>query len=98
MTATARHYDLLRRPIQTEKSTHASANNTIVFETAMDADKKEIRQAVEAIFKVKVRSVNTLVRKGKRVRFRGIPGRRPSTKRAYVRLEAGYTIDTGGRA
>jgi len=98
MIATARHYDLLRRPIQTEKSTQASAANTIVFETAVDADKREIREAVEAIFKVKVRSVNTLVRKGKSVRFRGVSGRRRTTKRAYVRLEAGYTIDTGGRA
>ncbi len=98
MTATARHYDLLRRPVLTEKSTQASTANTIVFETAMDADKREIREAVEAIFKVKVHSVNTLIRKGKSVRFRGVAGRRRSTKRAFVRLAPGYTIDTGGRA
>jgi len=98
MKPTIRHYDLIRRPIVTEKSTNASANNTVVFETAIDADKKSIREAVESIFNVKVKSVNTLVQKGKSVRFRGRPGRRKSIKKAYVRLEPGNTIDTGGRA
>lgn len=97
MKATTRHYDLIRRPILTEKSTNASANNTVVFETSMEADKRSIREAIEAIFDVKVKSVNTMIRKGKAVRFRGRPGRRKSIKKAYVRLEPGYTIDTGGR-
>ena len=97
MKPTAEHYDLIRRPIVTEKSTKESANNTIVFETAVSANKKSIKEAVEAIFSVKVLRVNTIISKGKNVRFRGREGRRKDTKKAYVRLAQGNTIDLGGR-
>lgn len=87
------HYDIIRRPVITEKATFASAANAVVFETAPDASKPMIQEAVEAIFNVKVKSVNTVVTKGKKVRFRGRPGRRKDVKKAYVRLEEGNTID-----
>ncbi len=95
MNASPSHYDIIRRPIVTEKSTLASEGNAIVFEIAMSAGKREIKDAVEALFSVKVHSVNTVVVKGKVVRFRGRPGRRKDRKKAYVRLEEGYTIDVG---
>lgn len=93
MSALPRHFDTIVRPVVTEKSTLASEAGTIVFETDIQAGKQEIREAVEAIFEVKVQAVNTVVIKGKRVRFRGRPGRRKDVKKAYVRLEAGYHID-----
>ena len=98
MSALPKHYDTIIRPVVTEKSTLASDASTIVFETAIDAGKREIKEAVEAIFEVRVRSVNTVIVKGKRVQFRLRPGRRKDVKKAYVRLEEGYAIDvTVGR-
>ena len=88
-----RHYDVIVAPIVTEKSTMASENNQVVFRVADKATKPEIRAAVEALFKVKVKSVNTLVRKGKMKRFRGTIGRQRSFKKAIVTLEAGHSID-----
>ena len=93
MNALPEHYELIRRPIVTEKSTLASAGNAVVFETSMNATKASIKEAVEKLFNVKVHSVNVLVQKGKRVRFRGRPGRRKNRKKAYVRLVEGYTLD-----
>ncbi len=93
MNALPKHYDTIVKPVITEKATLASAANSVVFETAIGANKAEIKEAVEALFNVRVRSVNVVVNKGKRVRFRGRPGRRKDTKKAYVRLEEGYTID-----
>ena len=93
MSALPHHYDVIRRPVITEKSTNASSANTVVFETAMDAGKAAIKEAVEALFSVRVHSVNVVVAKGKRTRFRGRPGKRKNTKKAYVRLVEGYTID-----
>ena len=95
MKPTAKHYDLIRRPLVTEKSTKASQTNTVLFETLPHATKGMIKEAVEAIFRVKVKSVNTLILKGKKVRFRGRLGQRRSIKKAMVRLEEGYSIDTG---
>ncbi len=95
MKPVAEHYDMIIRPRITEKSTLASDLNTVVFETRMDATKPKIKEAVEAIFKVKVKSVNTVVQKGKSTRFRGRPGKRKNFKKAFVRLEEGYSIDTG---
>ena len=65
------HYDVIRRPVITEKSTAASEHNKIIFLVAPSATKAQIKAAVEALFKVKVTKVNTLVRKGKNRRFRG---------------------------
>ena len=94
MSAKPEHYDIIRRPIVTEKSTMASEANAVVFEVAMDANKPAIREAVEALFDVKVRSVNTLIQKGKVKTFRGRKGRRKDMKKAIVRLEDGHMIDT----
>ncbi len=70
-----RHYDTIIAPVITEKSTMASDNNQVVFRVADKASKPEIKAAIEALFNVKVTAVNTLNRKGKTKRFRGIPGR-----------------------
>ena len=86
-------YDLLRRPIITEKATNASENGAVVFEVSMKASKSDIKKAVEELFKVKVKGVNTLISKGKVKRFKGVMGRRKNIKKAYVMLEDGNTID-----
>tara|TARA_B100001057_G_C22805800_1_gene933391 strand:+ start:576 stop:869 length:294 start_codon:yes stop_codon:yes gene_type:complete len=91
--STQQYYDVIRAPIITEKATIASENNQIVFRVAIDADKKVIKEAVEALFDVKVKAVNTLRRKGKVKRFRGIPGRQNEMKKAIVTLEDGHSID-----
>ena len=87
------HYDIIRNPVVTEKSTLASEANQVMFDVAIDASKPEIKAAVEALFSVKVKAVNTLVRKGKVKRFRGITGRRNDVKKAVVTLAEGQTID-----
>jgi large subunit ribosomal protein L23 len=88
-----RHYDTIVSPVITEKSTMASEYNQVVFKVADNATKPEIKAAVEALFKVKVAAVNTLVRKGKSKRFRGVPGRQRDFKKAIVTLAEGYSID-----
>ncbi len=88
-----RHYDVIRSPVITEKATLASDRNQVVFRVAPDATKPEIKAAAEALFKVKVKAVNTLVRKGKVKRFRGTVGRQSDVKKAIVTLEPGYRID-----
>lgn len=93
MSAKAEHYDVIRKPIITEKATTASENNAVVFEVAIAANKPMIKEAVEALFGVKVKAVNTTITKGKTKRFRGMMGRRRDVKKAYVTLEDGNTID-----
>ena len=93
MSVKPEHYDIVRRPIVTEKSTMASEANAVVFEVAIDATKPAIRDAIESLFNVKVKSVNTLVQKGKTKVFRGRKGRRSDMKKAIVRLEEGHMID-----
>jgi large subunit ribosomal protein L23 len=93
MSVDVEFYDLLRRPIITEKATNASENGAVVFEVSMRATKPEIRRAVEELFKVKVKGVNTLITKGKTKRFKGKMGKRKDIKKAYVMLEDGNTID-----
>lgn len=93
MSAKAEHYDVIRRPIVTEKSTMASEANAVVFEVAIDANKGEIRDAVEALFNVKVTKVNTLIQKGKTKVFRGRKGQRKDIKKAIVTLQDGSMID-----
>jgi large subunit ribosomal protein L23 len=93
MSAKAEHYDVIRKPIITEKATMASEHGAVVFEVAMDAAKPQIKQAVEALFGVKVKAVNTSITKGKVKRFKGRPGKRRDVKKAYVTLEEGNTID-----
>ena len=87
------HYDVIVAPVITEKSTLASEANQVVFQVAPGASKPQIKQAVEALFDVKVTAVNTMVRKGKTKRFRGIKGRQSDVKRAVVTLAEGQAID-----
>ncbi len=93
MTSRAELYDVIRKPVITEKATMASEHNALVFEVAIDATKPLIREAVETLFSVKVKAVNTTVTKGKVKRFKGRPGTRKDVKKAYVTLEEGHMID-----
>jgi large subunit ribosomal protein L23 len=86
-------YELIRTPIITEKATALGERNQVAFRVSLTATKPEIKRAVEILFSVRVRSVNTLVQKGKTKRFKGRPGVRSDVKKAYVTLEAGQTID-----
>lgn len=93
MSVTPAQYDMIRRPIITEKATLASESGAVVFEVAMDATKPEIKKAIEALFNVKVKAINTTITKGKVKKFRGRPGTRRDVKKAYVTLVEGNTID-----
>jgi large subunit ribosomal protein L23 len=93
MSATPEQYDVIRKPIITEKTTMASEHGAVVFEVAIDSTKPEIKAAVEGLFGVKVKAVNTTITKGKVKRFRGQLGKRKDVKKAYVTLEEGNTID-----
>ena len=93
MSTKAEHYDVIRKPIITEKATMASEANAVVFEVAIDSTKPQIKEVVEALFGVKVKAVNTTITKGKVKRFRGQLGKRKNVKKAYVTLEEGNTID-----
>ena len=88
-----KHYDTIIAPVITEKSTAASEHNKVVFKVASKATKPQIKEAVEKLFDVKVKSVNTLVRKGKTKVFRGNFGSQSDVKRAVVTLEEGHRID-----
>ncbi len=88
-----RMYEVLRRPVITEKSTLMGEYNQVSFYVAIDASKPEIRAAVEGLFDVKVSAVNTIRQKGKTKRFRGRPGQRIDTKKAVVTLAEGHSID-----
>ena len=87
------HYDKVVSPIITEKSTILSEENKVVFRVPLEATKPEIKDAVEALFKVNVTAVNTVVQKGKTKRFKGIKGRRNDIKKAVVTLKDGQSID-----
>lgn len=93
MSEKAEFYDVIRKPIITEKATMASENGAVVFEVAIGSNKPQIKEAVEALFGVKVKAVNTSITKGKTKRFKGTIGRRKDVKKAYVMLEEGNTID-----
>lgn len=90
---TPRHYDVIRAPVITEKATMGSEHGQVTFKVALDATKPEIKAAVEALFKVEVKAVNTLVHKGKTKMFKGVRGRRSDVKKAIVTLAPGSTID-----
>ncbi|MGP9821955.1 50S ribosomal protein L23 [Salinarimonas sp. NSM] len=93
MSMDPRHYDVIIAPVITEKSTNLSELNKVVFKVAIDATKPQIKTAVEKLFDVKVKAVNTSVLKGKTKVFRGIRGRRSDVKKAIVTLEEGHSID-----
>jgi large subunit ribosomal protein L23 len=87
------NYDVIRAPVVTEKSTFVSDHNQVIFDVAMDATKPQIKEAIEALFSVKVKAVNTHIRKGKVKRFRNRLGVRNDVKKAVVTLVEGQTID-----
>ena len=86
-------YDLIKKPIVTEKSSLLSENNQVIFEVKVTATKLEIKKAIESIYSVKVKAVNTIRVKGKVKRFRGIVGKRAEIKKAIVSLADGQSID-----
>jgi large subunit ribosomal protein L23 len=90
-------YDVIRAPLVTEKSTMVSESNQVMFKVAMTATKPDIKEAIERLFNVKVLAVNTLIRKGKNKRFRGIRGQQCDFKKAIVTLKEGQTIDITSR-
>lgn len=93
MSATLKHYDTILAPVITEKATLLSEQNKVVFRVPLTATKKDVKAAVETLFKVKVSAVNTIRSKGKTKFFRGIEGRRSDTKKAIVTLAVGHAID-----
>ena len=94
MSVKPEYYDVIVKPLITEKATLAGElANAVTFEVAKLASKPQIKDAVEALFNVKVKAVNTVLTKGKTKRFRGRPGVRSDVKKAYVMLEAGNSID-----
>ena len=92
-TIDLKHFDVVVKPIITEKSTLVGEHNQLVFEVAKTASKPEIKAAIEALFGVKVTAVNTLVQKGKTKRWRGRPYQRTDLKKAIVTLAEGQSID-----
>ena len=92
-TIDLKHYDIVVKPVITEKSTLVSEFNQVVFKVAKDSSKPEIKAAVEALFRVRVEAVNTLIQKGKTKRFKGAKYFRSDEKKAIVRLAAGDSID-----
>jgi large subunit ribosomal protein L23 len=92
-TSDPRHYDVILSPVITEKATNASERNQVMFRVARNATKPQIKEAVEKLFDVKVKRVNTLIRKGKVRTFRGMRGQLSDVKNAIVTLEEGHRID-----
>lgn len=92
-TSDPRHYDVIIAPVITEKATMASEHNKVMFKVARTATKPQIKEAVEKLFDVKVKSVNTLIREGKIKTFKNRLGQQSDVKRAIVTLEEGHRID-----
>jgi large subunit ribosomal protein L23 len=92
-TSDPRHYDVIIAPVITEKATMASEHNKVLFKVRKDATKPQIKEAVEKLFDVKVKKVNTLNRRGKVKVFKNRLGQRSDVKRAIVTLEEGQRID-----
>jgi large subunit ribosomal protein L23 len=88
-----RFYDVIIAPVITEKATMASEHNQVIFKVALKATKPQIKEAIEKLFDVKVKSINTLTRKGKFKAFRGRPGVQSDVKKAIVTLQEGHRID-----
>jgi large subunit ribosomal protein L23 len=86
-------YDIIRSPVITEKATNASEHNQVIFRVPLTATKREVKAAVEGLFRVNVTAVNTIRMMGKTKRFRGRPGRRSDYKKAIVTLREGQRID-----
>ena len=90
---TIKDFKTIINPIITEKSSMGSEYNQVTFQVQKTSSKKEIKLAIENIFKVKVKKVNTSIVKGKLKSFRGSVGKRSDYKKAFVSLEDGQSID-----
>ena len=88
-----KHYDVVVKPVITEKSTLVSEYNQVVFQAAKDSTKPQIKAAIEALYGVKVLAVNTMVAKGKTKRWKGQEYRRSDVKKAVVTVADGDRID-----
>ncbi len=88
-------YEIISQPHVTEKATLGSEYGQMTFRVPCSATKPKIKLAVETLFGVKVKGVNTMIQKGKTKRFKGIMGRRSNFKKAVITLEEGETIDVG---
>ncbi len=86
-------YEIISHPHITEKATLGSEHGQVTFKVPKTATKPKIKQAVETLFGVEVKGVNTMIQKGKNKRFKGIVGRRSDFKKAVVTLKEGQTID-----
>ena len=93
MAAKNRDYDVIVSPVITEKATRILENNQVIFKVSKNATKREIKNAIEALFKVKVDRVNTINIKGKQKMFRGMKGKRKDFKKAIISLSEGQSID-----
>ena len=90
------HYDIIKFPVVTEKSTKISENNQFVFKVAINSSKGDIKKAIEKVFKVKVKAINTIKVKGKKKVFKGTKGKRSDFKKAVITLVKGETLDYSG--
>jgi large subunit ribosomal protein L23 len=86
-------YDIVRAPVITEKATNVSEHNQVIFRVSLTATKRDVKAAVEGLFNVEVKAVNTIRVMGKLKRFRGRLGRRSDYKKAIVTLGSGQRID-----
>ncbi len=93
---TIKHYDIIKRPIITEKSTSLSEIGKYLFIVDEQATKPCVKEAIESIFSVKVKKVNIMNVKGKVKKFKGFWGTRSDLKKAIVTLEKDYNIDFAG--
>lgn len=89
-------YNIIKNPVVTEKTTKIAENNQFVFKVDVSSSKESIKMAVEKIFKVKVKNINTIKIKGKTKVFKGTKGRRADYKKAIVSLKEGETLDYSG--
>ena len=89
-------YNIIKNPVVTEKTTKIAENNQFVFKVDVSSSKESIKMAIEKIFKVKVKNINTIKIKGKTKVFKGTKGRRADYKKAIVSLKEGETLDYSG--
>ena len=89
-------YNTIVSPVITEKATKISENNQFVFKVKISSNKKEIKEAIEKLFKVKVKSIKTIKIKGKNKVFKGTKGKRSDYKKAVICLNKGESLDYSG--